>query len=318
MGFFGRLFGKRSKTTEQAAGAEAVDAGIDPQAEAELEAAEQEAEAEPRLNLQVLFPKPPTLDSDLFLRAVQKLHQSMADAELTTSTVNGAGEGTISWGPHRIEILIRRKSLPTELTRRIVGASPYRPEVKEQIKAHKSYVVLYHEDNSVAPWDQYVALAAAAAALSRQQGATAISNAFSATAVPAAAFDQLFKSDALHKLHTMAPATLYCGFIKLGIPRSEKVWMRTIGAHHLDLPDLALLADNAQQGNRVFGLFNTILDQVRKANIRLQEGQTVQLAADMTLRVRAPKPPEYMLENPGKIYVVEPQSAGSSPATVAM
>jgi hypothetical protein len=311
MGFFGRLFGRRSKAAEATA---AADTGIDPQAEAELDAAEREAEAEPRLNLQVLYPKPPTLDSELFLRAIHKLHPSMADATLTTSTVNGAGEGTISWGPHRIEILIRRKSLPIELTRRIIAAAPDRreaPTYKDQIKAHKSYVVLYHEDNSVAPWDQYVALAAAAAALSRQQGATTITNAFAAAAMPSIAFDQLFKStDATAKLHTIPPAMLYCGFIKLPLPQTQNMWMRTIGAHHLDLPDLALLAENAQQGNRVFGLFNTVLDQVRKSNIRLEEGQIVQLSADMTLRVRLPKPPEYMLENPGKLYVIEPQSAG--------
>jgi hypothetical protein len=319
MGFLGRLFGKKDQSQRRTDDAALPAGASGPEGNAQADPADQEAPGESRLSLQVLFPQPPTLDGEAFIKALARLHPSMARAALEAQNVDGSGQGIVAWGPHRIEMLIRKRPLPPQVAQRCIGPAHYRAEQKEQAKAHQAYVVLYHEANDVSPWGQYAALGAAAAAISRQQNAVAVANAFALTSAPVTLFDQLFKSaDAWTMLLNMPPAMLYCGFVKYPIPRSPKVWMRTHGGNLLGVPDLALLADTYQQGEKAFNLFNAVINHVHNTQANLASGQTLQVTPDLLLRFRQPAPHEIVLESPGQLLVIEPQSAGTQPAVVSI
>lgn len=318
MGFFGKLFGKRQDKPAQAQPAAVVPAADDAQTTAAAQQAQMEEAGENRLTLQVLFPTVPTPDADAFLRGLRSLHPSMAGAKFQAVNVDGAGQGIVTWGAHEIEMLIRKRPLPSELADACIGAAHYKPEQKEAARQHRSYIVLYHQSGNVSPWDQYAALAAAAALLSRQ-GAVAITNAFAFTSAPASHFDQLFKApDPWAMLQSMPPAMLYCGFVRHRIPRSEKLWMRTHGAHLLGVPDLAKLADGPQEGTQVFNVFNAVINHIRKTGQKPQAGGMLQLGPNMLLSFRAPGPREFVLESRGELLVIEPQKVGEQPAVAAV
>src|SRR3954452_3540854 len=109
MGFLGRLFGKKEAPLAQAP---ATDVPTE-QSHADADAAEEAGET--RLTLQVLYPQPPTLDGEGFIKALARLHPSMSKAVLEAQNVQGAGEGVVAWGPYRVELHIRKHPLPPDV-----------------------------------------------------------------------------------------------------------------------------------------------------------------------------------------------------------
>jgi hypothetical protein len=310
MGFLEKLFGKRDQSAAPAPTAEG------PQS---LPPTPKEEPGEKRLSLQVLFGSLPdsALDPGKFLGTLQGLHSSMAAASFSPENAADGAKGILAWGPHKIEVLIRSRPLPREFIQRCIDTAYYKPEQKEAARRHRAYVLLYHQGGEVSRWDQYAALGAAAAALSRQ-GALAITNAFAPSSVPSSQFDQLFRSpDAWKMLQYMPPAMLYMGFMKYRIPRSEQVWMRTHGGHLMGVPDLARLSEN-DKGNQTFNLLNAVLIHIRNSGHRPTDGGTVQLGPHVLVRFKLPGPRDFALESPGEIFVVEPEETAAQPATASV
>jgi hypothetical protein len=308
MSFLEKLFGKRDKSAAPPPTSEG------PQS---LPPAPQEQPGEKRLSLQVLFG--PLADSALdpakFVGILQGLHSTMAAARFDHEKDGTAG--TLSWGPHKIETHIRSRQLPKEYIHRCIDTAYYKPEQKEAARQHRAYVLLYHQGGEVSRWDQYAALGAAAAALSRQ-GAVAITNAFAPSSIPANQMDQIFKvPDAWLMLQNMPPAMLYMGFMKYRIPRNEKVWMRTHGGHLLGVPDLARMVEN-DKGNQTFNLLNAVLMQIHKSGEKPIDGGTMQLGPHILVRFTRPGPRDFALECPGEMFVVEPEEVGTPPTTTSV
>ena len=307
MSFLEKLFGKRDKSAAPAPTAEG------PQT---LPPVPQDP-AEKRLSLQVLFGPlaDSALDADKFVGVLQGLHSSMAGARFDHE--KDGTKGILSWGPHKLEVLIRNRPLPKEFIQRCIDTAFYKPEQKESARRHRTYVLLYHQGGEVSRWDQYAALGAAAAALSRQ-GAVAVTNAFAPSSIPASQLDQLFKSpDAWTMLQNMPPAMLYMGFMKYKVPRSEKVWMRTHGGHLLGVPDLARLVEN-DKGNQTFNLLNAVLLNSHHTAQKITAGGTMQLGPHVLVRFAPPGPRDFALEAPGEMFVVEAEETAAQPATASV
>jgi hypothetical protein len=334
MGLFDRLFGKKRESEQQpseqqqpaptrstpAAPAEAAPMAEEPgatkpaPATAPAPQAQQQPAAPPPRRLQVLFPRPPQLDGQALVNALERLHPSMRPASLDVMESGPDASGTAKWGPHVIEILVRKHPLPKDAAKRAIGAAHYKPELKDRARAHGAYLVLNYRGSERSPWEQYVALAALAAVFTRQ-GAVAVANVDAFTSAPTTLFDQLFQSpDALGMLRGMPPALLYCGFIKYNVPGVSGVWMRTEGAPQLGLPDLAIHAQTPAEGERIFNLFNGVLAQSRQSGMAPAAGQTLQLGPALSLRFRTPNPGEPFPDGTGSVLVIEPTSIGDQPA----
>src|SRR5437763_13042720 len=103
MGFLEKLFGKRDQSASPAPTAEG------PQS---LPPTPTEEPGEKRLSLQVLFGplQNSALDPMKFVGTLQGLHSSMAAATFKPENATGGARGTLSWGPHRIEVLDRKST----------------------------------------------------------------------------------------------------------------------------------------------------------------------------------------------------------------
>ena len=99
---------------------------------------------------------------------------------------------------------------------------------------------------------------------------------------------------------------LYCGFVKYNLPNSPRVWMRTYGAHHFNVPNLARLTDGHHQGKETMDAFENIMQYMLNSGACIAPGHTLELAGTM-MRARAPRSDEpFLTDSPGETLVLEP------------
>ena len=326
MGIFDRLFGRKqpdaapAEQTPAPAPAQQL-APSAPEAPPEPQPVAQESgepgESVP-LRLQVLFPKPPKLDGQAFIRTFERLHRSMLGAKLEVEEDAAGARGKAIWGRHIVEIFVRNHPMPKDAAERAIAPAHYRSDQKDQARAHGAYLLLNYRGSDPSPWNQYAALTAVASIFTRQ-GATTIANSDALTSVPASALQQIFgTTDAWGMLLAMPPAVLYCGFAKYNAPDGKGVWMRTHGCERLGLPDLAMLASDHSEGMRVVNLFNEVIGSVRQSNSAPTGGSTLELTPHVSVRFRDPNPGELFERERGHLLVLESMSVGDQPAITSI
>lgn len=331
MGIFGRMFGKKApqESGEQLQAPSAIPADPPtPQAEA-VPAPEQktvaDATTEPvapqpptPMRLQVLFLKPPQLDGQTLVRLLERLHPSFRGSKLEVMEDKDGARGLAIFANHAVQILVRARPLPKDAAECAIGPAQYKPELKEIARAHSAYLVLNYQGQEKNPWEQLVALCVIAALLTKQ-GATTVANVDAYTSVPSRVFEQIFQSsDPVGMLRSMPPAMLYCGFVKYTPAGDPGVWMRTHGCQRLGLPDLAIHRDSHAEGEKIFRLFNAVLNHMRENNQAFAAGQTLQVGGTTTVNFREPRPDEPFQEKPSEILILETQEIGDQPAVTSM
>ena len=331
MGIFGRMFGKKAPQAagEQPQTPSAIPATPSaPQTEAAPAPAQKTvapATAEPAapqtptpMRLQVLFPKPPQLDGQTLVSLLERLHPSFRGSKLEVLEDKDGARGRAVFANHVVEILVRARPLPKDAAEYAIGPAQYKPELKEIARAHGAYLVLNYHGQEKSPWEQLVALAVIAALLTKQ-GATTVANVDAYTSVPSSTFEQIFQSpDPVGMLRSMPPAMLFCGFVKYTPAGDPGVWMRTHGGQRLGLPDLAIHRDSHAEGEKVFRLFNAVLNHMRENNQTFTAGQTLQVAGTTTVNFRDPRSDEPFQEKPGQILILETHEIGDQPAVTSM
>jgi hypothetical protein len=290
MGIFSRFFGK---TDDDDRGAQLL----------------ANPEIERPLGLQVLFGEGPDLDPDRLAGALRSYDRSMARARCEVDpglSRDGTIFGLAGWGKHVIRLVGFDRPMPAQAMEACVAPSHYPAELKQRARAHAGHVLLYYAGYESTPLEQYVALAALAGVLSRF-GAIVVLNEAGRTSFPADALSgEGVEGDILEILRTLPLAILYCGFVKYDLEGTDRVWMRTYGAHLLGLPDLAALAEGHHEGQRHFDMFGSILDYLRESGASIAAGHTLQIGQEEFLRFRAPTPAEPFLGSEGELLVVEP------------
>jgi hypothetical protein len=170
--------------------------------------------------------------------------------------------------------------------------------------------LLYYAGSSASAHDQYVALAAVAGALA-EFNAVVVLNEAAHTSLGAACLSAAgLPGDRLRELNDLPLLFLYCGFVKYDIEGISGVWMRTYGAAHFGLPDLAALAAGHHEGELYFGLFETILSYLRDSGAALSVGHTMQLGDNHEIRIRNATPEESFLESDDELLVIENTGPG--------
>lgn len=267
------------------------------------------------LYFQILMERPFPLSSSKFMDAVQASHESMRDAQCQIDPElchEGSMMGLIGWGDHVIRLVSLNCPMPAEETEWSIGAANYPEPLKTRARAHKCHVLLYYAGFESDPLEQYVALASVAGAMSRI-GAIVVMNEMSHTSFPAEALSKTDRGEDLHEMLRSLPLLfLYCGFVKIRVVDMDGIWMRTFGAYRLGLPDLALLAADANEGTRVIELFETVFGLLRQSDTEITDGHTLSLGPDLDIRFRSPLRQEFFLENKGPLLILEPVRLGQT------
>ena len=260
------------------------------------------------LSLQLLFDGQLRLQSSDVTAALQSYHGSMASARCEIDpTLGEEGKvfGLAGWANHVVKLVGFDQPMPAESVESCVAPSHYPPEVKDRARSHRGHVLLFYAGYETSPYEQYVALAAAAGALS-QFGAIVILNDAAHTSFPAAALSRSgTDGDMIALLRTLPLAILYCGFVKYEVDGTSGVWMRTYGAHLLGLPDFAAYASAHDESQRYFDIFENIFAYLRDSGAVLAAGHTMQVGEHEFLRCRERTEDEYFLESDGELLVAE-------------
>ena len=266
------------------------------------------------VSLQLVFPDALDLDADALTQALRSYSPEMASAraELLETTeapaTDESAPGTIGlagWGPHVVKLIGINGPLPAEVYDRCVQPAHFGPELKEEARGNRSHILLYYAGHETDALEQFVALAAVAAAVARF-GALLVLNESAHTAIPTAALLPTEDGeDMLPQLRTLPIPFLYGGFVKIEAADVPGVWMRTFGCHLLGLPDFAMHTEGHHRGQQTFELFGNLLSYLRNSGAHFADGHTMQVGDDLYLRVRAPSEDEEFLENEGEMFVVE-------------
>ncbi|WPG38209.1 DUF4261 domain-containing protein [Variovorax sp. EBFNA2] len=288
MSIFSRFFGRKD---------EPGDAGA-------LVANPEAGEAGDTVALTVLFADALTIDVAALAQALRAYHRSTGDARCEITEEPGPFLALAGWKNHVVRMVGFDVPMPAESVEVCVAPAHYPQELKAQVRAHRSHVILYYAGYEASVLEQYVALATVAGALARL-GALVVLNESAHTSLPAAVFDADIEGDSIELLRDLELPALYCGFVKYEVEGVQGVWMRTYGAHHFGQPDFAALAEGHHEGEKYFELFGNVLRYLIDSGAEMGAGHTMQVGEDKFLRLRAPLEAEYFLDGPEAVLVAE-------------
>jgi len=263
----------------------------------------------------LLFATMPMLDADALTLALRNYHPELAQATAELLAVMPRAEvtdsppgimGLIGWGRHVVKVVGFASPMPASAVERCVSPAHYDPETKEAATQHQAYVLLFYAGYEPDPYEQHVALAAAAAALTRFD-AIVVLNETAVTSVPAIVLlpHEEDEGDTLKSLRTLPLPFLFAGFVKLEVEGDSGIWMRTHGCRAFGLPDLAFHAASHEQGTATFNLFANLLAYMRESNQPFVPGDTMNIGDGLFLRVREHTEAEWFLDAEHPILVTE-------------
>lgn len=256
-------------------------------------------------SLQVVFAAPLALRAEALAAALRAYHPEMREARAEIEPDMPELLALAGWGKHVVRLVGFDAPFPHDALEACVAPAHYPAEVKEQVRGHVSHVLLYYAGFETDPLEQYVALAAAAGALTDSQ-AVAVLNEGARTSLPAGVFARDSMGDeSLELLRSLPLNMLYCGFVKYEVEGVQGVWMRTYGAGRFGLPDFAALAEGHHQGELYSDMFNNIMAYLRESGAELAAGHTMQIGEDRYMRLREPLETEYFLHGPDAVLVTE-------------
>lgn len=259
------------------------------------------------IGLQVLFDRALTLHSGEVTNSLRSYDGSMAAAQYEVDaglSRQGKLIGLAGWGSHVVQILGFNLPMPPDAVESCVAPAHYSQELKQQAREHKSHVLLFYAGNDRSPYEQYIALAAVAGALSRFGGVVVL-NESGHTSFPAQALVAEGATNMIEQLRALPLPALYCGFMKYelseGLDQLDaahllidflaqtagcRIWMRTHGANVLNLPDLAAWAGGHEEGEEYFNLFDHVLRYLLGSGAKISIGHTAQIGNECFLQFR--------------------------------
>ena len=287
MSIFSRFFGRRDDNT------------------AELTGLVANPECEGRVSLQVLFPAALQVTQDGLSSALRAYHPEMAEASCEVSSEVEPFFALAGWCAHVVRLVGFDAPFPAESVEACVAPAHYPQELKDEVRANASHILLYYAGHDSDPLEQYVVLAAVAGALA-QFGAIAVLNERGRTSLPAAIFnDPGLRRESLEVLRNLPLTALYCGFVKYDVEGVQGTWMRTYGGGVFGIPDLAVLAEGHHEGERYSELFDNVMSYLLQSGAQMAPGHTMQVGETAFMRLRAPLAEEYFLDGPDQVLVAE-------------
>ncbi len=264
------------------------------------------ANFEDNLSLQVVFRELLDFQGEALNAALRTYHPSMKNALWEIEPDMGDFLALAGWGRHVIRMVGFNMPYAADAIEACVAPAAYPPEVKEQVRATVSNIILYYAGYDPSPLEQYVALAAVAGVLA-QFGAVAVLNETAHSSLPIGVLSTDELGDkSLEILREGYPLTLlFCGFVKYQVEGVQGLWMRTYGADKFGVPDFAALAEGHHEGQKYSEIFNDILKYLIGSGAELAPGHTMQIGETTYLKFRTPLKGEDFLESSGELLVIE-------------
>lgn len=260
------------------------------------------------LGLQVLFDRPVELHSDHLEQLICNFHPELREAQVQLSE-DPAGPAAysywVAWQDHRMRLVYFEIPLSGESIEPCIRPAHYSETLKESARNHQSSIFLYYEGTTPSLLEQYILLAAVAAAL-EPLGALVVLNECANTSVPMKTLCPDVPAEGrMDVLRKLPIPLLYCGFLKFQMDNGQGYWMRTYGAHRLGVPDLAAMAPSRDYSTQLFKSFSMMLQLLLSDQQSPQMRRTIRFASDLFLRLREPLETESFLRGPGEVLVLE-------------
>jgi len=263
------------------------------------------------LSLQVLFSKSFKINSALFEKKLRKHHPKLAMAEveliedLVEQSKTKSVTGMIGWDNHIIQLIGFDCPMQDESVENCIRPSHYGSDLKKKAREHKSHLILYYRGYEKNLIKQYSALALISGFLT-DFDAIVVINESAKTSFPTEALrGKDVEGDIFELLETLPLTALYCGFVKYEVEDVDGVWLRTYGAHMLNLPDMASLVEDHSFSESVFDIFNNSLLYLINSGAKLKNGDTMQVGKDLFMKLRVSQEKEYFLASKGDLFVAE-------------
>lgn len=259
------------------------------------------------------------LFSDIYCLREQDLKRALHRHPLVSSdarvsieengSVHGTTQGLIGWGKHVVQFVGIDQPMSEEILSYSLQLAHCDQGIKQKARKHSSYVLLSYVGYDVNPYVQYDALAIAAGVMA-EQDAFMVVNLRATSCLPTAMLSP--KRNTVDKLeqviYTLLPSILYCGFVKYFIEDENSLWIRTVGADALYLPDFAAFLTDIEAAEEYFMVFTEIHKYLQSHNIQLGMTDTMEIGEGKYIKFRAPKTNETFLESEGSMLVLEPCS----------
>jgi hypothetical protein len=268
MGFFDRIFGRKSRSVRRWTAA----------TNAKLE----------NPAMLVLLVGPPVLEVERTIEALAAIEPLSVKPKFTPRETPESPvsqqvlfNGTLDFDSHSVDIAGFNHILPPEVLERTVEASHWTGEGREAMQKHKAYLLLSHRGGGANPAEKYIALYKVAATLAGENLAgVLIEDAW--TCAPANVVREFLKPEFLKTCREQAPPILFTGFVKF---KGEKgAWFVTKGQHIFGAPDFVMQAGDADEPEKALDLFMNIFLYVVSADRELKAGHTMQIAEEYYLR----------------------------------
>ncbi len=262
----------------------------------------------PRLSLQLLYAAAPAYDAAALTAALRAYDPELKRATVEIEPVTAAAGtplGRAAWGKHAVDLVGFDVPMPAAAVEHFLLPSHLTADLKAKVRKHRAHLLLYYAGSEPDRLEQYVALAAVAGVFG-ELGAIVVANEGGRTSFPAAALSRDGPMGPMMDTLRELPLTmLYCGLNKIEIQGERGVWMRTVGADLLGLPDFATRAKGHGQTEKVSEIFNSVLQYLRTSGATMAAGHTMQVGADLFMKLRDPREGEDFLETDGTMLVAK-------------
>lgn len=268
MGFFDRIFGRKSRTARRWA----ADAGV----------------GADNPGLLVLLNAPPVLDAAAVGRALNRIEPCRGDPKFTSRLAQDDQPddrhvvyGTFEFDGHTVDVIGLDVPVPQPILDKTVAASHWTGAGREAMEKHTAHYVLIHQGGGPSTLERMIALYKLAAALGGPSLAGVLHEAAWSCA-PAAVVREFENPEFLRACRDQVPPILFTGFLKF--LADDGTWFATKGHHVFGAPDFVMQGTAADKPSDVLDLFMNIFLYVISADRELQAGHTMQIAEEIFLR----------------------------------
>ena len=288
MGIFSRFFAKKTESKQ-------VNNSIVPN-----------PDIESAVSLSIVFRGALNIDNDQLLTKLKSIDPTIKDIryEIPFGQLEEGMCILVSWGKHVIRVFGLNAPYPKAVLEACVTPASYSQEIKQQVYASDSHLLLYYVGHEQDVLEQYLALTRLAVCF-EQFNALAVINEDAHTSLPINFINELAsEKDGLTSLGECLPL-LFCGFVKYEIENIKGIWMRTYGANKFGLPNFAALANSYEESEYYFDMFSNILNYLRQSQATMNPGDTMEMGDNRMMSLRAPQDDEYFLKDQGDLLVIE-------------
>lgn len=171
-----------------------------------------------------------------------------------------------------------------------IAGGQYGADIKKAAREHRAFIEICLLSENLPVLDRMAILGGLAGALT-DSGSLVVAHKAAHSSLPAAALarDEAHR-DPMNIIRAIPPPLLFCGFVKYEVEGLPGIWMRTLRADLIGLPDFAANVPDHDWGNKVLETITSLYGHIEQTGAVFHPGDTASLSADVNLTFEAPNP----------------------------